>query len=87
MIFLFLMLRTAGEGDKVDLYCHGSLRYQASTTVVDSLTGVDTGRTRVGLQCTGGMFVNTEDQVGQFWSSVKIQKNMFFLIIKNIRGN
>ena len=59
----FLTLKTPGEGDKVDLYCHGSVRYQASTTVVDSQTGLDTGRSRVGLECTGGRFVNTEDQV------------------------
>ena len=48
----------------MELYCHGSLRYQATTTVVDSETGVDTGSSSLGLTCRGERFVKTEDQVG-----------------------
>ena len=74
----FLTMETTGEGEKVDLYCHGSLRNQASTTVVDGHTGVDSGRSRVGLECSGGIFVNTEDQVRRHCNS-GVEKKYSFL--------
>ena len=50
------------SGDSLDLYCHGSLRYQATTTVVDG-AGVDTGVSRYSLTCDNGQFVSSSDQV------------------------
>merc|ERR1719348_2928091 len=43
-----------GEGDPLDLYCHGSEKGQAETTV--TLAGEDTGDSRVQLTCLGGVF-------------------------------
>ena len=51
-----------GHGDSLDLYCHGSLRYQASTTVVDG-AGTDTGASKLGLICRQGRFVAAADEV------------------------
>ena len=53
---------TLDEEESLELYCHGSLRYQASTTVVEG-SGADTGSSSLGLVCRGGRFVATEDEV------------------------
>ena len=50
-----------GHGDSLDLYCHGSLRYQDTTTVVDG-SGTDTGASKLGLVCQDGKFVSVKDQ-------------------------
>jgi len=53
---------TFRDGDPLDLYCHGSLRYQDSTTVETS-DGGDTGRSKLSLTCTNGKFLAVVDQV------------------------
>ena len=50
------------ENDLLDLYCHGSLRYQATTTVETS-DGVDTGASKLSLQCKNNQFVTVQDSV------------------------
>ena len=45
------------EGDSLTLYCHGSLRYQAVTVLLDTQTS------SLDIRCAGGKFVKTEDQV------------------------
>ncbi len=55
---------TLDEEESLELYCHGSLRYQASTTVVEG-SGADTGASKLGLVCRGGRFVAAEDEVSQ----------------------
>ena len=56
-------LLSFSHGDTVDLYCHGSLKYQATTTVV---TGADTGVSRHSLTCDNGQFVSSSDQARSF---------------------
>ena len=53
---------TFRDGDNLYLYCHGSLRYQDSTTVKTS-DGVDTGRSKLSLACNNGQFQSVVDQV------------------------
>ena len=53
---------TLDEEDSLDLYCHGSLRYQASTTVEEG-SGADTGASKLGLVCRNGRFVAAVDEV------------------------
>ena len=55
-----MLLYVVGSGNILDLYCHGSLRYQATTTVEDS-DGNDTGASKLTLECQGGQFVAVED--------------------------
>merc|ERR1719322_2157249 len=47
------------EDEQLDLYCHGSLRYQETTTVVDG-DGVDTGASKLSLKCSEGQFLNLQ---------------------------
>ena len=54
-----------GHGDSLDLYCHGSPRYQDTTTVVDG-AGTDTGASKLGLICQDGKFVSVKDQVNKW---------------------
>ena len=56
------MISFLGHGDTLDLYCHGSLRYQDRTTVVDD-AGVDTGVSNFGLTCDNGQFRAASDKV------------------------
>ena len=50
------------EDEQLDLYCHGSLRYQKTTTVVDG-DGVDTGASKLSLKCSEGQFLNLQTLV------------------------
>ena len=54
-------MHTLDEEESLDLYCHGSLRYQDTTTVVDG-SGADTGSSKLGLVCQDGKFVSVKDQ-------------------------
>ena len=50
-------------GASLDLYCHGSLRYQATTTVVDD-AGADTGLSKLSLVCNSNeQLERTDGQV------------------------
>ena len=61
-ILRLFYLCTLDEEDSLDLYCHGSLRYQASTTVEEG-SGADTGASKLGLVCRQGRFVAAADEV------------------------
>ena len=50
------------EDDLLDLFCHSSLRYQATTTVETS-DGVDTGASKLSLKCNNNQFVTVQDSV------------------------
>ena len=59
--FSLFNLCTLDEEDSLDLYCHGSLRYQDSTTVVDG-SGENTGASKFSLVCDDGKFVSVKDK-------------------------
>ena len=50
-----------GDGDQLDLYCHGSLKNQEKTTV--KIGRKNTGLSSFSLECKDGKFVGVEDKV------------------------
>ena len=50
-----------GDGEQLDLYCHGSLKNQEKTTV--KIGRKNTGLSSFSLECKDGKFVGVEDKV------------------------